>query len=625
MAVFTTSFTTPGNYTYDSNEIEVSGGLAKLRENLVDVYARWHMNESAGTNVPDDSGNARDGTATNMEDSDWVAAKLNNGLLFEGTDEHVDFGNIAGFQSTDAFSFICWAKYTSANSMALIGKMQSSGQLRGWLFFVSSGNVHAMLRSSAGSYVLVSTVATFNNDSWHHIAISYSGSGDAAGIIIYINSIPQSVTVASDSLGGGSILNNVSCQMGGRQGDDPLTGTLDEAVLYNVEVAPSIITSSYNAGAGRETCTFYTDGPEIYKTAGDSDGPTKSWNNFQETLGGGNQGTVAYQLSEQGTTWKYWDGGAWSVAGASNYNIASIVDANIGDFPTAQNAIFIKSFLISDGTQSVEIDELQATFTSNQSPLVDAGTNKNTFDNLSIFPFSDCSFSDPDGTVDKAEYKADGEIDIWTEIPQGGFGTLQEAVQAFPYQFLNPGVLNLQLRVTDDQLESSSDNLTVTVSRYAVTFNVKDALGNHLANVRFSPGDGTDWQDENSPFIWDYDYNAVDRHVVLDKVGYTTNSFNIPTTVHTENVTMIILTSLDPAVIADAVWDEDLIDHVSAGSMGQVMRLNEAAVKGRMKLDDSVNQLIIYAPDGITELARHDLTGKTGNPTVNSVFERNLV
>ncbi len=38
----------------------------------------WHMNESSGTNVADSSGNSYDGTTVNMEDGDWITAKVPN-------------------------------------------------------------------------------------------------------------------------------------------------------------------------------------------------------------------------------------------------------------------------------------------------------------------------------------------------------------------------------------------------------------------------------------------------------------------------------------------------------------------------------------------------------------------
>lgn len=42
----------------------------------LDIELLYHMDESAGTNVPDDSGNNLDATTNNMEDADWVLGKV---------------------------------------------------------------------------------------------------------------------------------------------------------------------------------------------------------------------------------------------------------------------------------------------------------------------------------------------------------------------------------------------------------------------------------------------------------------------------------------------------------------------------------------------------------------------
>ena len=75
-------FTTASNYDYNSTEIIVTGGEAVLgTSGGLEAYGHWSINEESGTNVPDTSGNARHGTATNIEDADWIAGKLGNALI----------------------------------------------------------------------------------------------------------------------------------------------------------------------------------------------------------------------------------------------------------------------------------------------------------------------------------------------------------------------------------------------------------------------------------------------------------------------------------------------------------------------------------------------------------------
>ena len=62
----------------------------------VTPYAMWHMNETSGNTVYDSSGNGINGNRTNMEDSDWVAGKINNSLQFDGVNEYVFEGHVSG-------------------------------------------------------------------------------------------------------------------------------------------------------------------------------------------------------------------------------------------------------------------------------------------------------------------------------------------------------------------------------------------------------------------------------------------------------------------------------------------------------------------------------------------------
>jgi type II secretory pathway pseudopilin PulG len=83
------------------------------------------------------------------------------------------------------------------------------------------------------------------------------------------------------------------------------------------------------------------------------------WSGFTETATK-DGGEIYYQLSsDDGDTWRYWDGLAWVLAGENDYNIASVVDANIINFATSSEQILFKAFLESDGTQQVKLDNVQ--------------------------------------------------------------------------------------------------------------------------------------------------------------------------------------------------------------------------------------------------------------------------
>lgn len=520
MAVFTTPFTTPANYTYDSNKILVSGGVAALRENLTNVYGRWHLNESSGILAPDDSGNGRDGTLINMEDADWVSAKLNNGLVFDGANESVNLSSIAGFEYTQPFSAECWFLTSGVGAYTFLSKMQTSGQSRGWLFYIGTGLIRFIVRNSLtpSRQAWIQSVNTFNDGAFHHAIITYNGSGFASGINLYVDGSPETLTVLSDDLAGNTIINSGNASIGSRNNTNLyFLGTLDEAVIYDRVVTDTEAAYRYNSNVGREDFIKYSDKPTIYKTVGDS-GTISSFTNFV-VIDGVTEGSKGYQLSDDGIIWKYWSGAAWVVAGALDYNTAAVVNANIPTFSAVADKIYVKTFLISGGTQREEIDEIQITYAENENPTVDAGSNKEVFDNLFLALFSDASFFDIDGTVDHVYYKVDGEVDVWTEILQGGYATLLEAVQAFQYQFTNTGNVTVRLQAEDNLGGTNEDFLIVDVKQYTKTVNVRDVVtSEHILNFDFNPGDGSGTVQKDSPFVWSWDYGSFD--VTVEKIFF---------------------------------------------------------------------------------------------------------
>ena len=55
-------------------------------------------------------------------------------IIFNGTDEYINCGNVASFQKdrTDAFSISCWAKTTATSAInTLVAKISSSGNKSG--------------------------------------------------------------------------------------------------------------------------------------------------------------------------------------------------------------------------------------------------------------------------------------------------------------------------------------------------------------------------------------------------------------------------------------------------------------------------------------------------------------
>ncbi|MHA2013382.1 MAG: hypothetical protein ACTSWG_13510, partial [Candidatus Helarchaeota archaeon] len=251
-----------------------------------------------------------------------------------------------------------------------------------------------------------------------------------------------------------------------------------------------------------------------------------------------------YQLSEDAVTWKYWNGSAWVLAGAFDYNSVTVVNNNISDFPTDADKIYVKAIFISDGTQQVELDLNEIGYVINTDPNVYAGTNKNAIYNVAIYPFSDAIFFDAEANIVKIEWKEEGGT--YTEISQGAYSTFLEAVQAFSYIPTHSGNKTLYLKVTDSYDATVEDTMVVNVNQVTVTVNIKDSSGNHLPDVTFDAGDSSESSIQSSPFSFTYDIGTWSSTVSKTHFDSLTQS----------NIISILTTEVDYTMSRETKIDE---------------------------------------------------------------------
>ena len=86
---------------------------------------------------------------------------------------------------------------------------------------------------------------------------------------------------------------------------------------------------------------------------------------FSDTLGGGNSGTINYQISNNGTNWYYWNGSIWVEESGGGYPTqttdTATINANIAQFDDDIGAgnFFFKAFLNSNlGVTQIELDQV---------------------------------------------------------------------------------------------------------------------------------------------------------------------------------------------------------------------------------------------------------------------------
>ncbi|NDK07807.1 hypothetical protein EOM39_01005 [Candidatus Gracilibacteria bacterium] len=120
--------------------------------------------------------------------------------------------------------------------------------------------------------------------------------------------------------------------------------------------------------------SYPSNSPYLQPATAFSYGVAQSILSFSETLGGGNEGTVTYQISKNnGTTWYYWNGSAWTATtgGVAQSSSATIINTNISSFNAVAGGtgqFTFRAYFTSNGAQRVELDSIAVTSTDPESP-----------------------------------------------------------------------------------------------------------------------------------------------------------------------------------------------------------------------------------------------------------------
>ena len=183
-------------------------------------------------------------------------------IQLDGVDDYVTMGNVSNlnFQRTDAFSISTWVKRgTFEASQFLFSKMNSTGNLRGYIFYIGSDSdtpIFLLRRDTSftSQRLLVVGSTTILDNNWHHLVVTYDGSSTASGVKIYVDGISDTTTFTgaiSDS-----IITSAPVNIGARNNSNYFNDfSCDEVSVFNSELSQSDVTSIYNF------TTFSTDVP----------------------------------------------------------------------------------------------------------------------------------------------------------------------------------------------------------------------------------------------------------------------------------------------------------------------------------------------------------------------------
>ncbi len=377
-------FTTASNYVYDPSKIEVTGGVAQLvnqatggacsgtpnacatfgsqtacqaqagcawgstgsgattNGDFTSTLVPW-ASGSWGTATPTLSNAATGGNPTGYAKIQFPTTRnATSGGYFEQSFTTTGAASVAALnldwlvsqytgaaQNLTLYAFIDTAP--GAPTIGSAGQVWSSGNITSTTAWATASNINVASQiTGPGTYYL--KIAAF---------VTYSRGGASRAYAVGFDNASLNWTEAA------------SC-----------SGTPNACSTFGSQTAcQAQLSCAWGAATG-----YATDSPSISPTTSFTVVGPGSWTAFTETATK-NGGEIYYQLSDDdGSTWQYWNGISWVSASSVDYNTASVVNANIGSFSAANQKIRFKAFLASDGTQLVQLDDVQITFTQSGSP-----------------------------------------------------------------------------------------------------------------------------------------------------------------------------------------------------------------------------------------------------------------
>lgn len=225
---------------------------------------------ATGASILDRSQNSNNGTPTNMEDADFTT-DTPGGLsrysaTLDGVNEYVNWGTTAdyAFERTDSFSFSWWMKCSgvpAADEFLLTRK--GAGTPAGYQMLVQpDGDLAVLLANTTGSNEIQITVtASLRDGAWHHVVVAYGGTSAASDVDVWIDNVPQTPTINSDTLSA-SIVSATASLLFGTRSEDLLqyyTGQVDEIAIYNKKLTTSDVAAIWNSGAPTDNTRLGTE------------------------------------------------------------------------------------------------------------------------------------------------------------------------------------------------------------------------------------------------------------------------------------------------------------------------------------------------------------------------------
>lgn len=235
-----------GRIAYYGNIVR-DGLIVNLDAGKVDSYP------GSGTLWRDITWNNRNGTLTNFGPSSFYSKDDSGYLLFDGTNDYANLGDIFVLNDSIPKTFNIWFNLSTIKTNSLIADMGGSAN-RGWWLYTSVGNQIVFGGSDNGSDARLQYRTTTNANlvanTWYHLCLVYNPLTPT--VLFYLNG--NLLTDNNNIIYSSYFSSTTFIQVGAYAGaipNQPLSGRLSQILVYNKALTQAEVTRNYNALRGR--------------------------------------------------------------------------------------------------------------------------------------------------------------------------------------------------------------------------------------------------------------------------------------------------------------------------------------------------------------------------------------
>ncbi len=193
------------------------------------LVAHWTFDQSSEDSLNIKMPSVFEAAAANYDDGILGDAAKLEGLGY------INAGDRFNFTAKDTFSIATWVRPDNKlGRMSLVSRMMGPKDLYRGYVLQTLGGIPSfyLLNKFPGDMIRVQAEDVLEPGQWHHVAVSYDGSGKAAGVKLYINGQYQKPTINIDQLAG-PITTESPFWIGNGHPGAKLKGRMDEVRIYD--------------------------------------------------------------------------------------------------------------------------------------------------------------------------------------------------------------------------------------------------------------------------------------------------------------------------------------------------------------------------------------------------------